>query len=375
MVHSGLAKPPPRRPSAARRAKGHGGRGAASSRPHAASSSWLLEEALDPVRADLEAVTERILGELADPVARAVVYLVTAGGKRLRPALVLLSGAAGPAPDRKALIDTAAAVELIHTATLIHDDIIDQSPVRRAQPTFHARWGTERAVLMGDYLYATAFTVLARLRAPSVMQVMADVCRQLCRGELREVEARFRLDLSEEEYLQIIEDKTASLIAGCCRAGASLSGCEARVVEQFARFGLHVGLAFQIVDDCLDLSGDAARLGKSILADLDHGALSLPVIYLTGMLSGPERERLFAPLRAATPGLPSWAGEDHPRAIDPAILARVAEAARSRGAIAKAQARARDFTRMAHEALSGAPMNGLARAYELLTEYTVSRTT
>ena len=331
---------------------------AASQRRKLASDS-ALDQALMPIQDDLAAVRERLLSHLSDPIAQMVVYLITAGGKRLRPALVLLTGSSDDSSQRTRLIDTAAAVELIHTATLIHDDIIDQSPVRRSQPTFHARWGTERAVLMGDYLYATAFTVLARLQAPEVMQTMAEVCQQLSRGELREVEARYRLDLSEAEYLEIIRDKTASLIGGCCRCGALLGGAPSETVERLTVFGINFGLAFQIMDDCLDLIGDQQELGKSIHADLDKGALSLPVIYLTQTLSEGERRRLFAPLRA--------------RASDPAFLARVAKAARSSGAIAKAQRRANAFVDAAQAALAQVPMNGLSGAYQQLAAYAVSR--
>jgi len=323
------------------------------------SSASLLARAVAPVQEGLEAVTDRILSQLTDPVARSVVYLITAGGKRLRPALVLLAGAVGPSPDRGALIDAAAAVELIHTATLIHDDIIDQSPLRRSQPTFHARWGTERAVLMGDYLYATAFTLLARLEAREVMRIMADVCQELCRGELREVEARYRLDLTEAEYLQIIQDKTASLLGGCCRSGAALGGSPPDVAQRLAQFGVRFGLAFQIIDDCLDLSGDQQELGKSILTDLDKGALSLPIIYLTQMLPPAERDELFAPLKE--------------RATDPAFLARVASAAEASGALAKARTRAEQLMAEATQALSGVPMNGLLGAYADLAEYAVVR--
>lgn len=325
----------------------------------------LLDQALDPVKRELRAVTEQILSELADPIAQTVLYLITAGGKRLRPGLVLLAGAVGRAPNRRALIDTATAVELIHTATLIHDDIIDRSPLRRAQPTFHHRWGTERAVLMGDYLYATAFTLLAQMRSPYVMRVMADVCRQLCRGELREVEVRYRLDLTEEEYLQIIRDKTASLMGGCCQSGAYLGGCEPALIERLTDFGLNVGLAFQIIDDCLDLVGDAQRLGKAILSDLDKGALSLPMIYLTQRLPARKRDRLFAPLRRAA--------KTGGRVTDRAFFARVAQAATSSGAIATAQERARQCIRLAQRALADIPMNGLAGAYQQLAEYAVVR--
>lgn len=331
---------------------------AAKSLPPAAQRS-ALDQALAPVKEDLEAVTDRLLSQLSDPIARTVVYLITAGGKRLRPALVLLAGACGSSPNRAALIDTATAVELIHTATLIHDDIIDQSPLRRSQPTFHHRWGTERAVLMGDYLYATAFTLLARLGVPYVVEVMADVCQQLCRGELREVEARYRLDLTEAEYFDIIRDKTASLIGGCCQSGAYLSGCTPEAIASLAEFGVSFGTAFQIIDDCLDLTGDQEELGKSILADLDKGALSLPIIYLTQVLSRRERDALFAPLR------------EH--ATDPVFLARVAKAAREAGTIAKAQARAQSLMDAAQASLARMPLNGLRDAYQQLATYAVSR--
>ena len=327
--------------------------------PHEPPTSSTLDQALTPIRRELDAVTERLLEQLDDPVARNVVYLITAGGKRLRPALVLLTGLSGRAPNRRALIDTATAVELIHTATLIHDDIIDQSQLRRAQPTFHERWGTERALLMGDYLHSTAFRLLAQLQVPEVMGVMADVCQQLCRGELREVEARYRLDLREDEYLEIIRDKTASLISGCCQVGAQLGGYAPDAIRHLAAFGLHLGLAFQIIDDCLDLTGDTRELGKSIHADLDKGALSLPIIYLTQTLSTTERDRLFAPLR------------EH--ATDPEFLTRIAQAAASAGAIARAQRRAAEFARTAQELVAQIPLNGLMGAYQQLSEYAVSR--
>ncbi|MBI4340733.1 MAG: polyprenyl synthetase family protein [Candidatus Omnitrophica bacterium] len=319
----------------------------------------LLDGALAPLKETLQAVTDRVLQQLGDPVARNVVYLITAGGKRLRPALVLLSGGADESTASAALLDTAAAVELIHTATLIHDDIIDQSPLRRAQPTYHHRWGTERAVLMGDYLYATAFALLARLQSPSVMPLMSDVCRQLCRGELREVEARYRLDLTEAEYLEIIRDKTASLISACCESGALLAGASPPMIAQLREFGLQFGLAFQIIDDCLDLTGDAAELGKTTLADLDKGALSLPLIYLARSLPVGQRRRLFAPLTR--------------RANDPAFLRRIATAAIARGAVAQAQARALAYARAAQRALQTLPTAGLADACRRLADYVVLR--
>ncbi len=330
-----------------------------------------LDLALAPLQRDLQAVTDRVLSALTDPAARKVVYLISAGGKRLRPALVLLAGLSGRTQDHRALIETATAVELIHTATLIHDDIIDASPRRRSQPTFHTRWGTERAVLMGDYLYATAFTLLAGLSAAPVVRVMAGVCQDLCRGELREVEARYRLDLQESDYLSIIHDKTASLIGGCARVGAYLGGCPSKMIDRLEQFAINFGLAFQIIDDCLDLMGDPRRLGKSTLADIDKGTLSLPIIYLTRQLSASHRRRLFAPLRRAAGACRT--GAVGPVA-DPAFLARVAKAAKESGAIAQAQARAAAFIQAGQDTLSAVPLNGLSHTYDALANYALSRT-
>lgn len=320
----------------------------------------LLNGALASVKEDLQVVANRVLESLKDPIAQRVAYLITAGGKRLRPALVLLAGQAGSQARREDLLNCAAAVELIHTATLVHDDIIDQSPMRRSQPTFHARWGTERAVLMGDYLYSTAFSLIAKIQSPYVTQLISDVCQQLCRGELLEVEARFRLDLSEGEYLSIIRDKTASLIGACCESGAFLSKAAPAVVENLRDFGINFGLAFQIIDDCLDLTGDEEMLGKSVLADLDKGVLSLPLINLAAQLSIAERNRLFAPFKS--------------RQRDAArFVARVAKAAIAKGAVSLAESTALALVRKAQESLSIVPAQGLADACRQLAEYVVIR--
>ena len=224
-----------------------------------------LKRILRPIEADLQHVKDRLLKYLQDPVARNAVYLITAGGKQLRPALVLLAGHSGAYDKRReALLDLAVAAELIHTATLIHDDIIDNASLRRRQPTFHQRFGTERAVLMGDYLYAVAFSVLAGLREPAITTAMAGVCQRLSVGEFLEVDSRFDVGLTDTQYLAIIRDKTASLIAACCRLGASVAGATPETVDRLERFGLHFGMAFQIMDDCLDLIGEEQLVGKTL---------------------------------------------------------------------------------------------------------------
>ena len=320
-----------------------------------------LQQILRPVDEPLQRVTDRLMVCLQNPVARMVAYLIVAGGKRLRPALVLLAGKSGPRRDRqRSLVDLATAVELIHTATLIHDDIIDRSTLRRKQPTFHQRFGTERAVLMGDYLYANAFAILAGIRQAYVTRHLAEICQQMSRGEFSEVESRYNLSLTEAEYLQIVKDKTASLIAASCHLGAYLGGAKPQTIGRITDFGWNLGMAFQIMDDCLDLIGEEKLLGKSLRSDLDKGLLSLPIIYLAGSLSRQERDTLLAPLRR--------------QAQDRAFLAKIARQARKSGAISRALSRAEQFVQAATGAVAIQDGVALPETYRQLARYAIART-
>ena len=322
--------------------------------PHA------LKQILQPIESDLTRATQRLAGYLRHPVAKRTLYMVTAGGKRLRPALVLLAGHSGRfRRARTALLDLGATVELIHTATLIHDDIIDGASLRRQQPTFHRRFGTERAVLTGDYLYSLAFSILTKLRDPYATAYMAEVCQRLSRGEMQEVEQRFNVELSQADYLRIIQDKTASLIAACCHLGAHVAGAPRSTVERLTRFGWHFGMAFQILDDCLDLIGQQRLMGKTLRSDLDKGSLSLPVIYVVQALPVSARHRLFAPLRQ--------------RAPDRRFLAQVARAAHRTGAIARALGTADVFLAKALRDVTVQDGIGLPETYHHLVRYASRR--
>lgn len=321
-----------------------------------------LQQILKPVEGQLEQVTERLLEYLQHPVARKVVYLITAGGKRLRPALVLLAGRSGPRYQQKqqALVDLAAAVELIHTATLIHDDIVDGSELRRKQPTFHHRFGIERAVLMGDYLYATAFQVLAKLNDSYATNYMAEICQQMSRGEFLEVESRFNIDAAPDVYLQVVKDKTASLIAASCHLGASVAGAKPSTVAKLTQFGWNYGMAFQIMDDCLDLIGQEDVVGKNLRSDLEKGSLSLPVIYLVRSLPKTRRETWLAPLRRR-------------EAPDRRTLSRIASAARDSGAVTRALGTANEFLSDATDAVAERDGVALAQTYRRLARYATQR--
>ena len=214
------------------------------------------------------------------------------GGKRLRPALVLLSAkGCGAITDEHFSI--GAVMEMIHTATLLHDDVLDEATLRRHEDTVNARWNNEASILLGDYLLARAIVRMGKLNSPMAFQLIGQAARTLCEGELRQVSWRGNFDLSEHEYLNIIADKTAELTACCCRLGAHHAGADSHTSEKLGRFGRFLGIAFQIADDLLDVLGDEAVTGKSLGTDLLKQKATLPLIRLLGQAKGTERDELL----------------------------------------------------------------------------------
>lgn len=232
---------------------------------------------LAPIRQDLEEV-ERVLADtLASPkahVARLVAHLGHYRGKRLRPTLLLLAArACGPVGRAHHVL--GAVVEMIHTATLVHDDVLDDAAVRRHVPTVNFRWGSQTSILLGDYLFTHAFHLASTLGDPEACRLIGEATNRVCEGELLQVCERGNLELTEEQYLEIIDGKTAELTACCCRLGARYAGAESDVVERLARYGRWLGMAFQIADDLLDVEGDTATLGKAAGKDAAHGKATL----------------------------------------------------------------------------------------------------
>lgn len=205
-------------------------------------------------------------------------HLLHAGGKRIRPALVLLTSKF-PGAQLERAISVAVAVELIHMATLVHDDVVDKATVRRGMPTVNAKWSNQISVLTGDYLFAKAFSMLAQTGNTRVVQIMADVVFELSRGELAQLASYFQVDQTEEQYYKRIAQKTGYLIAECCRLGGVVAGAEERQVQALYNYGMGVGLSFQIADDLLDFHGSAAKVGKPVAGDLKTGILTMPVIH------------------------------------------------------------------------------------------------
>ncbi len=259
------------------------------------SEAVSLSDILAPVTDGLARVEES-LGSQSDGRYRLLSelgsHVLASRGKRLRPALVLLSGAYGECPSDD-LVKLATIVELLHTATLIHDDIIDDAEIRRTRATVNAKWDDEIAVIFGDFLFAGAFSLISTFRNPLVSRVLSGVTSDLCKGELWQLQDRFGRSLpSEERYLSMIRLKTATFLAACCQLGAVVSGRSEDEAGPYARYGLNLGMAFQIVDDCLDVVGEEGRMGKSLGTDITTGKITLPFLRLLEELPAQERETL-----------------------------------------------------------------------------------
>jgi len=247
---------------------------------------------LSEVSEDLELVEGKIRNTLENEDAllnEVALHLLKAGGKRLRPALVLLAGKFN-SYDLEKLVPLAAAVELIHMATLVHDDVIDGAFIRRGWPTINAKWNEEISILIGDYLFAHAFSLLSAQGDNRVVNLMAKVVYEMSTGEIDQLSSACRLDQSERDYLERIEKKTSLFIAKCCELGALASGASVEHCQALERYGYGVGMGYQIIDDILDFTSTAERLGKPVGSDLRGGVLTLPVIY--SLRVSKERDRL-----------------------------------------------------------------------------------
>jgi octaprenyl-diphosphate synthase len=266
-----------------------------------------IASALDEQLEEVAVILERQLATDLSAVNALCRHVEQYRGKRLRPILVLLSGLTtdGPPWDGSGLTErhrvVAAVVEMIHMATLVHDDVLDEAQIRRGVATLNYLRGNETAVMLGDYLISNAFALCSSLGDPSINSSLGAVTNTLCEGELLQLHHRDDLDINEETYFEIVRRKTASLIGECCRLGSMLSGGGTDVCNAMFRFGNLLGTAFQIQDDLLDITGDEAIVGKSLRRDLDSGKVTLPLIRYLAAADQSERtevRRLFAQGRA-----------------------------------------------------------------------------
>ena len=248
-----------------------------------------LPPVLSPIAGDLQRVEAVIRARLASDVTlvrQVAAHIVDSGGKRLRPALLLLAANAVAARG-EARFELAAVVEFIHTATLLHDDVVDMSQLRRGEATANAAFGNAAAVLVGDFLYSRAFQMMVGVDDMRVMRVLADATNTIAEGEVLQLMNCHDPEVDEARYLEVIRRKTAKLFEASGRLGAVLGGAPAAIEEGLAAYGMHLGTAFQLIDDVLDYSGDPDTIGKSLGDDLAEGKPTLPLIRL--MRDGPRR--------------------------------------------------------------------------------------
>jgi octaprenyl-diphosphate synthase len=312
-------------------------------------------------REDMAAVDALIRHRLASDVVlinQVSEYIIGAGGKRLRPMLLLLAAGAlgdhagkGVGPDAHQL---AAVIEFIHTATLLHDDVVDESDLRRGRRTANAVWGNAASVLVGDFLYSRSFQLMVELGRVEIMRILADTTNQIAEGEVLQLLHVRNPDTDEAAYLRVIERKTAVLFAAATRLGALLAGADTATCDAMHAYGLNLGYAFQIADDVLDYTSDADTLGKNLGDDLAEGKATLPLIHAMARSDAATR----ATLRNAV--------EHGDTDAMPAVLAAI----RATGGLDYSRGSAREFARGAGNTLSDNPYMAALRG---LARYAVSR--
>ena len=263
----------------------------------------LWNRIVDPVQPFLKSVVKRLEAqiEVFDPeIAGYVRYALTNQGKQLRPSLIALSGAAtGGVHDDH--VDVAVIIEMVHLATLVHDDVMDKASIRRRRPTLAANWGNQTSVLVGDCLFARALELAAEFPTPDICRAVARAANTVCSGEILQNKRQRQFESTRSDYFRILEMKTAELFALSCALGAGLNRPEAPPAGLWRRFGLCLGTAYQIYDDCVDLFGSESKAGKSLGTDLAGGKVTLPMLYLWERANDEEREIIQTMLDAWDP--------------------------------------------------------------------------
>jgi octaprenyl-diphosphate synthase len=330
------------------------------SRIDAGSSSGLGLPAIQVLTAaDMDAVNALIRRRLASDVVlvnQIGQHIIAAGGKRLRPMLVLLAARAmGYRGEEHHQL--AAIIEFIHTATLLHDDVVDESDLRRGRKTANALWGNAPSVLVGDFLYSRSFQLMVELDRAEIMRVLADTTNAIAEGEVLQLLHVRNPDTEETAYLQVIERKTAVLFAAATRLGGLLAGADLTHQQALHTYGLELGFAFQIADDVLDYTADADSLGKNLGDDLSEGKATLPLIHALAHSDAPTRERMCVAVRSG----------------DVEEMPMILQAIRATGGLDYSAAKAREHARRAEAALRGLPDSQWLAALHGLARYAIER--
>jgi len=314
---------------------------------------------------DLAACNRTIVARMTSPVAlipQLAAHIVAAGGKRLRPLLTLAAARLCGYPDAaggERHVQLAACVEFIHTATLLHDDVVDESLLRRGLASANAVFGNKASVLVGDFLFARAFQLMVEDGSLEVLAVLSQAAATIAEGEVLQLATQNDLSTSEESYLEVVKGKTASLFAAACRVGAILGARPAAEAEALAAYGMNVGIAFQLVDDALDYAADQVQLGKTVGDDFREGKITLPVLAAYG--AGGAAERAF------------WKRTIEDSEQSPDDLDHALRLIREHGAIKATLARAAGYAQSAQSALRVFPEARLREALLDVADYTIRR--
>lgn len=318
-------------------------------------------EIYDLVRKDLEQVEKEIgLESISSVEAITYIsqYLQTGGGKRLRPILVLLCGKLfGPSND--GLIRMAAVVEMIHTATLVHDDVIDMAKTRRGRPSINVVWGNHTSVLAGDWLYMQAFQVALRERQFALLDILIELTQRMVEGELLQLDRIGKIAVSETDYMELIDRKTASLFAACARLGAVCGGASSEEEMKLAEYAWNLGIAFQLVDDILDFTSREKILGKPVGNDLREGKVTLPLIYALEVAEPEERKLVETVLADGS--------------YDQVPFSKILHVLNRHHAIERAQERAQSFTQKARDIIAEFPASAFQHALGSVTGLVTNR--
>jgi octaprenyl-diphosphate synthase len=313
-----------------------------------------IEDDLQRVETAINAHLESEVRFISD-VAR---YVLSSGGKRIRPVLLILSARLGSYVGER-IYDLSAVIEFIHTATLLHDDVLDNSHLRRGHPTVNSRWGNEISILLGDYLYSKAMSLALADKDHLVMQTVSEVTVEMAKGQIIETLKQRDLGIGEADYYRIISLKTASLFAACCTIGAVLGGVSPQQRARVTAFGRDLGMAFQIADDTLDFVAPEARLGKPVNNDLKEGKVTLPIIAVMQHATAQERQLLDDYLQ----------GEHTEEADFQAIIALLHKYDTLQSTMAKAQ----EYVTQAKQHLHGFADSPALTTLLSLADYVISR--
>jgi octaprenyl-diphosphate synthase len=321
-----------------------------------------LAQIFEPIRADLEAVDQefgRHVQSQVELIPTIGKYIQTSGGKRMRPAVLLMAARlSGYTGDRSILY--AAVVEFIHTATLVHDDIIDDADLRRGRLAVHSRWGNDVTVLLGDYLYIKSMALALTHDTLDIVRVLCDVTLKMIEGELYQLTKNGDAGISEDEHFEIIRRKTAYLFGGCAQIGGQLGKVDAPHEQALREYGFNLGIAFQVVDDLLDYTGDAETVGKPIGSDLREGKVTLPLIHLQRHESDGEGQKIIRDIIAS-------------RAVTPEQWSDLLRRLREHASIDYAYRKAVEFAERAKKHLYAFPSGPERDALLALPDYVLSR--